>query len=215
MDGLAIVLSLVFLHWHFAVMVFIYGAISKAYSHPAIRLKKYPVPGWLIVGIFQGFFTFLMSYVGLNDFPIQLLDKVHILIPASLTTLLLLGSYPITQVYQHSEDKKRGDITISIKLGVRGTFHLTAALFMLALIGFFVYFKIYFEIKYAIGFALILFPTLIYFIQWYLKVRKDPEKATFSGTMWLNAISALCLNVFFIYFFLDYSQVLQAIKAGY
>jgi hypothetical protein len=33
--------------------------------------------------------------------------------------------------------------------------------------------------------------------------------------MWLNFLSALCLNVFFIYFFLDHTQVLQAIRAGY
>ena len=42
----------------FAVMLFIYGLVSKAYSHPLIRLKKYPIIGWIAAGIFQGAFTF-------------------------------------------------------------------------------------------------------------------------------------------------------------
>jgi hypothetical protein len=48
-----------------------------------------------------------------------------------------------------------------------------------------------------------------------LKVEKDESKANFGYTMWLNFISATCLNIFFIYFFLESSQVLQAIMGGY
>jgi hypothetical protein len=59
-DGLAIVLGLFAINITFALMLFVYGLASKAYSHPAIRLKKFPVTGWLVAGFFQGFFTFVM-----------------------------------------------------------------------------------------------------------------------------------------------------------
>src|SRR5882672_4273381 len=70
-DALAIGLGWLMISFTFAVMLLIYGLVSKAYSHPAIRLKKYPIGGWLVAGIFQGFFTFIMCYVGINKFPIE------------------------------------------------------------------------------------------------------------------------------------------------
>src|SRR5262245_30987109 len=46
-DLIAIVLAFVKISLTFALFVLVYGLISKAYSHPAIRLKKYPIGGWL------------------------------------------------------------------------------------------------------------------------------------------------------------------------
>jgi 1,4-dihydroxy-2-naphthoate octaprenyltransferase len=197
------------------VMIFIYGAISKAYSHPSIRLKKYPVGGWVAAGFFQGFFTFLLCYIGLNDFALENSLHWRVLIPATLSSIMLWGNYPMTQVYQHEEDAKRGDQTLSLKLGIRGTFIFTAVVFSVAVAGFVYYFLNFFEIKYVYAFFLALTPVLVYFGFWFLKVLKDETKANFGYTMGLNFISATCLNAFFIYFFLESSQVLQAIRAGY
>ncbi len=199
----------------FVVMLFIYGLISKAYSHPSIRLKKYPVLGWIAAGLFQGFFTFIMCYVGINNFSLENCWNVHVLIPAVLSSMMLWGNYPMTQVYQHEEDAKRGDDTLSLKLGIKGTFIFTAVVFTLAVAGFIFYFLEFFEIKYAYFFMVALLPVLGYFLFWFLKVVKDESKANFSYAMGLNFISSTCLNGFFIYFFLESSQVLQAIKAGY
>jgi 1,4-dihydroxy-2-naphthoate octaprenyltransferase len=199
----------------FVVMIFIYGLISKAYSHPFIRLKKYPIGGWIAAGMFQGFFTFMMCYIGINNFSLENCWTPHVLIPAALTSMMLWGNYPLTQVYQHEEDLKRGDITLSLKLGIKGTFIFTGLFFSFAVIGFILYFLEFFEQKYAYVFLLALFPVLGYFSFWFFNVLKDEAKANYSYTMGLNFISATCLNIFFIYLFLESSQVLQAIKAGY
>src|SRR6187431_225989 len=58
-DVIAIVLGLILINITFSIMLLVYGVISKAYSHPRVRLKKYPIAGWLVVSIFQGLFTFL------------------------------------------------------------------------------------------------------------------------------------------------------------
>jgi len=50
MDAAAIIIAFWKINFLFSVMLLIYGLISKAYSHPAIRLKKYPIGGWLTVG---------------------------------------------------------------------------------------------------------------------------------------------------------------------
>lgn len=210
-DGVALVLGYFLVNAQFALMLFIYGLVSKAYSHPAIRLKKYPITGWVAAGLFQGAFTFLMCYVGVNDLPLQPALKPHILIPAALTSIMLWGNYPMTQVYQHEEDTQRGDKTLSVKLGIKGTFYFTAAVFTVAVLLFTCYFIEYYQVKYAIAFFIALAPVLVYFVFWFVRVSKDESFANHSYTMRLNFISATCLNIFFIYFFLDASQVLQVL----
>lgn len=214
LDLVAIGLGLL-ISWEFALMLFIYGLVSKAYSHPDIRVKKYPFGGWFIAGLFQGFFTFVMAHIGLNDFGFRVFGQPHVIIPALLTSAILWGSYPMTQIYQHEEDHQRGDITLSLKLGIRGTFYFTAALFVIGAAGFVLYFMEYHRDKYAVGFLLAMLPTVIYFSYWYLRVYRNENMANYSHTMWLNIISATTLNIFFIYFFLDSTQVLQAIQGGY
>ncbi|MEQ8362205.1 MAG: UbiA family prenyltransferase [Cyclobacteriaceae bacterium] len=214
MDIAAVVLALK-ISFLFASMLFIYGLASKAYSHPSIRLKKMPIVGWLVTGFFQGFFTFLMCYEGINAFGIYGLLNFNILIPATLTTIMLLGNYPMTQIYQHEEDSKRGDKTLSILLGIKGTFAFTAIVFAVATLGFVLYFIIFFKVKYAIAFVASLTPVLLFFFIWFIQSQKNTGVVNYSRTMWLNFISAVCLNGFFIYFFLDFSQVIQAVKAGF
>jgi 1,4-dihydroxy-2-naphthoate octaprenyltransferase len=214
-DGVAIVLGYAKISLLFAIMLLVYGLVSKAYSHPAIRLKKYPVVGWIVTGLFQGLFTFLMCYVGINQFSLENVMHLHILVPAILTSLMLWGNYPMTQVYQHQEDVKRGDTTLSVKLGVKGTFIFTAIFFSVAVAGFVFYFIEFFQVKYAVYFLGALTPVLMYFSFWFLKLLKDKKNASYGYTMGLNLISATSLNLFFIYFFIDSSQVLQAIQAGY
>ena len=61
-----------------------------------------------------------MTTLSLNSLD-QLLES-QIVYGAFLCTLMLLGSYPMTQVFQHEEDAKRGDLTLSRILGIKGLF---------------------------------------------------------------------------------------------
>lgn len=190
-----------FISWQFVLMLLIYGLVSKAYSHPSVRLKKMPFIGWFVAGFFQGYFTFLMVFSGLNDLNFSEILITQIQLPAILSSLLLWGSYPMTQIYQHSEDKKRGDITISLKLGLLGTFHFTAIAFFLATQGFLYFYYENYSIYHSIGYLICLTPVLGYFGYWYLKSRKNSSEVNFKNTMRLNFISALCLNLFFLTFY--------------
>jgi 1,4-dihydroxy-2-naphthoate octaprenyltransferase len=208
-DLLAVTLGWLKINWQFGAMLLIYGLVSKSYSHPSIRLKKYPFVGWIVTGLFQGSFTLFMCYVGINDFEWQTALNPKVLWAGAATTLMLWGNYPMTQIYQHEEDSKRGDITMSIKLGVSGTFHFTALSFGIATAGFVFFFENFYDIKYGISFFLFLAPVVAFFLYWYFKTRLHPVQANYQNTMWLNFIAATCLNVFFIYFFLDSSSALN------
>jgi 1,4-dihydroxy-2-naphthoate octaprenyltransferase len=174
-----------------------------AYSHPSVRLKKYPFISWLTAGFFQGAFTFGMCIVGFMESGFSLLFEWNIVLPALLTTLLLLGSYPLTQVYQHEEDHKRGDITLSLKLGILGTFYFTSIWFLISGLAF-VYYFFATGNEWAIWWFLgCTSPLVVYFFIWFSLVKKEPQKyASHKMAMTMNKISASTLNFFFIVYYL-------------
>ncbi len=197
---MALVLAL-WINTYFSSMVLVYGMVSMAYSHPSIRLKKYPYPSWLTAGIFQGYFTFLMCYAGLNDLGFGVFMEAEVAIAGLLTSILLLGSYPLTQVYQHKEDSRRGDQTLSLKLGILGTFYFAALWFLLSGVAFGLYF---FNKSQSWAFWVFLsamVPLLLFFFWWFLLTKRNPEKyANHQMAMWMNKISGTALNLFFIYY---------------
>lgn len=196
-DGLALVLSLMVSIW-FALGILLYGLVSKAYSNDAIRLKKMPLLGWVTVGVFQGAFTFMIVYQGVALVNLETLLEGKVLYGAILSTVLLLGSYPMTQIYQHEEDARRGDLTISRMLGTKGTFLFTGAAFGLATVGYLWYFSHYFSMQVALIFVASLSPVVLFFGWWFLQVLQDIKQANFKYTMRLNLLSAICMNAFFI-----------------
>ncbi len=165
-----------------------------------------------MAGLFQGLFTFVMCYIGINNYSLENVLKASILIPGALCTIMLWANYPMTQIYQHEEDAKRGDMTISRLLGIKGTFYFVGATFSIVTLGFVLYFNVFFSQKYAWIFLSALFPVAAYFLFWFIKVSKDKAKADYSHTMALNFISATCLNAFFLYLFLDSSHVAQTFQ---
>jgi 1,4-dihydroxy-2-naphthoate octaprenyltransferase len=66
LDIAAILLSAL-IHPLFPVFLLFYIGASKAYSYRGIRLKKFPVIGYLTVIIFQGALTFGLVYYGSNE----------------------------------------------------------------------------------------------------------------------------------------------------
>ena len=207
--GIALALG-AWINWEFASMLGLYGLVSMAYSHPSVRLKKYPWISWAIAGLFQGYFTFAMAYAGLSNLGWEVLLKPHVLIPGFLTSLMLWGNYPLTQVYQHGEDARRGDRTLSLLLGIKGTFIFSALLFAGTTAAFIWYFLGKGQ-SHIVGYYLAaMAPIGLFFLLWMGFIFRESEKyATYSWAMGMNFLSAIALNAFFIYYFLENTQILQ------
>lgn len=193
MDAVAVVLSLV-VSIYFSVGVLLYILVSRAYSYRGIRLKQYPIIGFLTVVIFQGGVTFWLVYHGCSD-TLALNAPWPAIIAASL---LIGGFYPLTQIYQHEADKADGVTTISYILGYRGSFIFTGLIYLVSF-GFIAYW--FLSTKQLTGFILLqlfFIPTLLYFIYWANKVWKDVSAANFKYTMQMNLIASVCTNLAFI-----------------
>lgn len=195
MDILAVVISLIWVDYVFAAAVLVYGLVSKSYSHTLIRLKKYPFLSWLIVGFFQGAFVYISTQQAISPVPLPVTSS---LLPALLSSMMLWAVYPMTQIYQHEEDAKRGDRTLSLLLGIRGTFLFTASIYSLAAVGFW----FYLPYRHFLFFIMLTSPTLVFFLDWFRKTWLDESKANFKNTMRLNLLASFGLNVLFITLFL-------------
>jgi len=193
MDSLAVLLSLL-VSMYFSIGVLLYILVSRAYSYRGIRLKQYPIIGFLTVVVFQGGVTYWLVYHGCSE-----TLATNAPWPTILAASCLIGGfYPLTQIYQHEADKADGVTTISYVLGYRGTFIFTAIIYLISFGLLTYWFLSTLQITGFVLLQLFFIPTLLYFFYWANKVWKDIAAANFKHTMQMNLIASVCTNLAFI-----------------
>ncbi|MBT9391725.1 UbiA family prenyltransferase [Hymenobacter sp. NST-14] len=195
-DALAVLGAGLLSPW-FGVLVLVYLLVSKAYSYEGIRLKKYPLLSTAVVVVFQGAYTFLMTQVGVGADYARLTEPTNLLL-ALVSSLFLCGSYPLTQVYQHQEDARRGDRTLSLRLGIRGTFVFAAGglLAGAAVLAYTLWVRQ--ETRHLLVFLAATGPVVVLFGRWARAVWLNPAAADFEHTMRMNQVSSVCMSAAFI-----------------
>ncbi len=192
----------------FGWMLVVYGIFSKLYSHPRTRIKARPIASWLVVVFFQGAWIYVATSLAVRratDFHLA----SH-LVPAIISTLLLAGAYPLTQIFQHDEDARRGDQTLSRLLGVRGTFLFSAVCFSIAGLSLLVFLARSDRVVYAMWAVGLLAPALVFFTFWYLRVLKDEREANFTNTMRMSLFWAIGAIALFTLMWSRQSSALEA-----
>ncbi len=182
----------------FGFIVVLYLLVSKAYSNETTRLKKYPLLSTAVVTVFQGAFTYVMVQVGLGFELAEVLQTPNSWY-AVVSTLFLCGSYPLTQIYQHEEDARRGDKTLSLLLGIKGTFAFAA---VSLLVGTSLLLWLYLaadQLEHIFIFLLCTGPIVYFFSTWVLRAYKDLGQANFKNTMHMNKVSSVCISLAFIF----------------
>jgi len=193
MDIISVGFSLV-ISIYFAAGVLLYILASRAYSYRGIRLKKFPVTGYVIVIIFQGAVTFFLTYHGSS------VDKTLEIPfwPALASSLLIGGYYPLTQIYQHEDDLKDGVVTISYKLGKKGTFVFCGIVFALATAAMFFTFDERGQLQFFFIFTVCMLPMIFFFMQWMARTWKDQSKADFKNSLKMNLLASCCTTICFL-----------------
>ena len=196
-DVIGILLSL-FISLEFFIGIIAYMLVSRAYSSRFIRLKKYPIAGFLSVIIFQGAVSFLNVYCGISGTKMSEAIHSNLIFALAASSCLIGGVYPLTQIYQHKEDERNGDNTISRMLGYKGTFLFSIVFFAAANALLFVYFTKMEKVQSFYILQGFLFPVILFFVYWMLKVFKNNAHANFENTMIMNTLASLLMNLCFI-----------------
>lgn len=197
------VLCGLFVSVYFSLFILVFVLMSRAYSYRNVRLKQYPVIGFLTVFIFQGAFVYLMACSAITTFSFENYFTLNNIICMSVASLFMGSIYPLTQIYQHDADKKDGVISISYKLGYVGTFVFSAILFSIATIFLFYYFNLKHQQVALVLFLFIMLPVITKLSIWFNKVRKDNANANFENTMTMNLLTSTCMNLYFVLLILN------------
>ena len=181
----------------FCVLVLLFVLVSRAYSYRPIRIKRFPVLSFIIVSSFQGGLVFLMSTVAIHDYIPALTPELFL--GMAISTLFIGSIYPLTQIYQHQSDKNDGVISLSYKLGYTGTFIFSAILFITASA---LVYQFYYNLRtprFFHLFMMVTFPVVIWFVYWFIKVLRSSQQANYRNTMFMNLVTATCMNLFFLF----------------
>jgi 1,4-dihydroxy-2-naphthoate octaprenyltransferase len=196
LDIVALLLSL-YVGWILFLSVLFYGIISKMYSHPSFRFKKYPLLSFLIVFIFQGAFVYWSTYASISGLDTLEGWNLNFILAGLICSCLIGATYPLTQVYQHKEDSNRGDKTLSIVLGIRGSFYFSALLFLFSSILLYFYWD---RLEMSTNFYIFLVlasPVFILFSNWFFTVYHDPSKANFKNMSRMTLLSSIMMLIYF------------------
>jgi 1,4-dihydroxy-2-naphthoate octaprenyltransferase len=195
MDITAIVLAL-FVNLYFALFVVAFIVVSRIYSNRDIRLKKYPVPAFLLVCLCQGSGVFCANIFGLSS--ASLFNNSAVIYSAIACYFFIATLYPLTQIYQHEADAGDGVRTVSMVLGKKGTFIFSGTMFLLATLFIYLSFQHRKDLDNFWLFLIVMFPCILFFISWAARSFKNRIHVNFKNTMVMLILSSLLNNLYFL-----------------
>ena len=194
-DVTAILLSLL-VNIYFTFFVAVYIIASRLYSNRKVRLKKFPIIGFLVVFIFQGAWVFSANIFALSS-PILFFNH-SVIYSAIACSFFIATIYPLTQIYQHDADKQDGVKTLSLLLGTMGTFIFSALMFLTATLFMYLSFHSNTTINHFWLFNVVMLPSTIYFSIWVVRSFNNNNHINFKNTMTMLVLSSLLNNFYFL-----------------
>lgn len=172
--------------------------VASAYSHPLTRLKARALPALLAVGLGQGAIGFAAGWLLVRP-ALRSLQSPEALSGMLSTAFIVCGLYIVTQSYQASEDRARGDRTLPVLLGAARAL-LLAALF-LGLGGLLLLLQV--AARFGSGWALALALFFVFIFLWLLRWAQGYDEAAvrqnFYAAMRLAGVSSAGLSAFLLW----------------
>ncbi|MCZ6676126.1 MAG: UbiA family prenyltransferase, partial [Candidatus Poribacteria bacterium] len=176
-------------------------SMSIAYSHPAIRLKGHPHGSVCVVAIGQGWLTYWAGWIAGETAPLSIFTRKGTL-GGLAVTIITIGLYPLTQIYQIESDRAKGDQTLAVSLGTQKSFRF--ALIGIALAGACMVSLFWLYFRRLEGLVLI-----CYFVGLWLSIyrwrRRFPsmnQMDNYNMVMRLNLVNSACFTIYLALHFL-------------
>jgi 1,4-dihydroxy-2-naphthoate octaprenyltransferase len=191
MNSLAVVLSILIFSLEVGVGVLGYLLLSKLHNNNPIRLRKYAIISLLLTMTMQGVLLFALTQYATGK--LMLITNVFAIQACAFFVGFI---YPLTQMHTQTDDLKRGDLTISIRLGLKGTFVLSLVMFLISISFMGLHF---YNTKHVFHFYVFLFflsPVAAYFFWWRKNTRLQPLVANYRFTRLFVVITTICMSLF-------------------
>lgn len=191
MDGLAVVFSSLIFSLEVGAGLLTYLLLSKLHNSNPIRLKKYAIISWLLTMAMQGVLLFALTQYACGK--IMLITNIF----AVQASAFFVGfMFPLLQMYTHQQDASRGDLTISLRLGIKGTFTLSLVAFLVAVLFMGLHFYNIKKLFHFYLFLLFLSPVAAYFFWWRKNTKTQPLATNYTFTRLFVIITTICMGLF-------------------
>ena len=100
------------------------------YSTPLARWKSRPIKSLVAIGLSTGLNAVLLGYLAAGNASLP----APVLLAALGVSLMLLSLYPLSQIYQLEEDRRRGDQTFAVQYGKKAVFRFFSVAFGMGLL---------------------------------------------------------------------------------
>jgi len=182
------------INWQYVLLQIIFVVfILSVYSSP-----KVPGKVLIFLSFLLGTFLFSATYFGLNQYGFAQLIRSQNLVIAALCGLIIVHVL----------------FTLPGLDGIPSALKVVKSVLTIEVLSFNLFFLYYFKWEYAALSSLALIPSTI--LSYTLKSTPNNSPVKINKKFGrLKLVYAISLSIFFIYFFLDSTQVLQAIKGGY
>ena len=182
----------------FFVLVSIYGVASIFVDQFLVRRKVF-IGNWLFNVLLNGFLGACIAFVGINAFSFENIFSGKVLFVAVLSGLLLGVNYPIEM---HSKQTVVND-------QVKKTFYYKAIFLLLSIVGFVFFLNEFYDGQYILLFVGAQTPIALFLLIKILSTKRKSETENYRSPRWIDYIHAIILISFFIYFFLDSTNVIN------
>jgi hypothetical protein len=182
------------INWQFNMLQILYLTfVAGAYNNLFIQGKIN-----LLVVLILGSVLYSMTYIGLNKYGFGQLFRLH-----NFAVILYCGLLITPIFYMEEGSAKPFQLikTVSIVLFAE-------------ILSFAIFFLISYKWEYTVLFVVAMLPSAGVILGMYRELKTSDRIATRRFFL-LRLIYAISMTGFFIYFFLDSTQVLQAIRGGY
>ncbi|MEX0769802.1 MAG: UbiA family prenyltransferase [Balneolaceae bacterium] len=174
----------------FAVVYGVSMVFFWLYSTPLARWKGSPVLSLAAIGVSTGTNSVLLgAFAGGGTLTFELL------MAAAGSGLILLSLYPVSQIYQIEEDRKRGDETFAARFGIQGVQRFFALAFITG-IGL-IAFSLFEEMRYiSISFAGVGTVAWLLLLFWVYHLKAEKEE--YDEVMKIKFVASLLFVMFLL-----------------
>lgn len=172
--------------WQFATLYAAMAVLAILYSHPDVRLKGTPWPALATVAIGQGCGGFMGGWLSTGA-PLATVAGPSGIGGLLSATTITLGFYPLTQLYQIEEDRRRGDRTPAVAWGPGACFALAVCCFFVSAPLLFATLATRFTRVEGTGAALAMLGMVAAVLLWRRRFGRNDVEGNFQWLMRINA----------------------------
>lgn len=178
------------LGWRFLAAYAAAFVLSLLYSVPPLRLKARAGYDLFVNCTGYGALTFFAGYAAT-----QKPGNLAVLLACVAFFLLYICFYPMTQFYQYEEDKRHGDMTLTVAVGKQRLLWI-ALVSLLAAFGFFAWHASQLEIGYkSIGLVLAFLAWSAVLVPWMIKGERYDEKKGMYRALWAWGLTDIAIVI--------------------